>query len=231
MKRVCVALAGSGQVWHVAWGGTACEGQHVEVSKVCAESLGLPEGAAVTLKALTDTPAASTVSVEPASADDWEIISAQAAHIEDNLLNQVGHPQHTVLRSAVAALLLSSCLETGTRACSKRQRALPEIPATWCYKCNVCRKEVSSMGSNSSRVADDMLTTGGCALLWKAHACFQKVGPGGMTGGRLLRQVTCTYMDPADGHRAEADVCRSMLCNPGLERHASPLLVSFWAGP
>ncbi|KAK9828356.1 hypothetical protein WJX74_010633 [Apatococcus lobatus] len=82
--------AGSGQVWHVAWGGTACEGQHVEISRACAESLGLPEGAAVTLKALTDIPSASSVSVEPANADDWEIISAQAAHIEDNLLNQAG---------------------------------------------------------------------------------------------------------------------------------------------
>lgn len=81
---------GSGLVWHVAWGGTACEGQHVDISRACAESLGLPQGEAVILKALTDISGASSVSVEPANADDWEVISAQAAHIEDNLLNQVG---------------------------------------------------------------------------------------------------------------------------------------------
>lgn len=62
----------------------------MDISRACAESLGLPQGEAVTLKALTDVPSARNVSVEPANADDWEIISAQAAHIEDNLLNQVG---------------------------------------------------------------------------------------------------------------------------------------------
>lgn len=76
----------------------------MDISRACAESLGLPQGEAVTLKALTDVPSARNVSVEPANADDWEIISAQAAHIEDNLLNQVRpsngihHTDHQAVR-------------------------------------------------------------------------------------------------------------------------------------
>ncbi len=79
----------AGHVWHVAWGGTACLGQHIEIAQACAESLGLREGTRVTMKALEDVPGAHSVSVEPANADDWEVVEAQAEYIEANLLSQV----------------------------------------------------------------------------------------------------------------------------------------------
>ncbi len=95
VSQACSSVLGragfesAGQVWHVAWGGTACLGNHLEISKAYAECLALPEGSTVSVKALPEVLPATSVSVEPNHIDDWEIVEAQAQYIEDTMLSQV----------------------------------------------------------------------------------------------------------------------------------------------
>lgn len=51
------------------------------------------------VRALPDVPAALSVTVEPSSPDDWELVEMNADHMEEQLLNQVGswaksHPEY-----------------------------------------------------------------------------------------------------------------------------------------
>ncbi|KAK9899327.1 AAA-domain-containing protein [Cystobasidium minutum MCA 4210] len=73
-------------------GGVAAIGkgqEALEMDPVCARELGLAEGVEVTIDFLRNLPAARTVNVEPASADDWEVVESHAEYLEQNLLSQV----------------------------------------------------------------------------------------------------------------------------------------------
>eukprot|EP00899_Mesostigma_viride_P012537 jgi/Mesvir1/21284/Mv21678-RA.2 len=60
------------------------------ISSALAACLNLKEGRAVRLTACRDVPPAVSVSIEPASADDWEMLELNKDYVEEQLLNQVG---------------------------------------------------------------------------------------------------------------------------------------------
>lgn len=74
----------------VGWSG-GCTGRkdELEVSAQLAEALGLKEGQAVGVEAAESVPTATTVMVEPASEDDWEVIELHSQFLEERLLSQV----------------------------------------------------------------------------------------------------------------------------------------------
>jgi peroxin-1 len=45
--------------------------------------------AVVDLEAVPTLPLASAVTIEPADADDWELVELHAEHMEEQILNQV----------------------------------------------------------------------------------------------------------------------------------------------
>lgn len=76
-------------VRHVAWAGAASAGHFLEIPAVLADCLGIPDGAVAGVTVQTNVPAAVSVTVEPASSDDWEIVELHADYMEEQLLNQV----------------------------------------------------------------------------------------------------------------------------------------------
>ncbi|CAK0784927.1 hypothetical protein CVIRNUC_008132 [Coccomyxa viridis] len=80
----------NGRRWYVAWSGAASTSKALEVPAALAACQGLSEGMTVRVHALPGTPLASQVSVEPASADDWEQAELNAEFMEEQLVNQVG---------------------------------------------------------------------------------------------------------------------------------------------
>ncbi|KAF8515366.1 AAA-domain-containing protein [Hysterangium stoloniferum] len=61
----------------------------VEIDPQLASSLGFAEGSTLEIGLLHDLPVAKSVSTEPLSSDDWEILELHAGYVEDNLLSQV----------------------------------------------------------------------------------------------------------------------------------------------
>ncbi|KAG1751773.1 hypothetical protein EDB19DRAFT_1893120 [Suillus lakei] len=61
----------------------------LEIDPQYAAGLGFKEGDVVELGLLYDLPYAKTVSTEPLSADDWDVVELHAAHVEGTLLSQV----------------------------------------------------------------------------------------------------------------------------------------------
>eukprot|EP00898_Chlorokybus_atmophyticus_P005332 jgi/Chlat1/57/ChrspC240389S00935 len=78
------------RTWDVAWAGASSSGQHLEVPAALASCIGLEDSCPVRVKLRADVPAATSVGVEPASSDDWEILEVNAAYLEEQLLIQVG---------------------------------------------------------------------------------------------------------------------------------------------
>ncbi|GAA6011810.1 hypothetical protein JCM11491_000758 [Sporobolomyces phaffii] len=70
---------------------TQLGGDRVEIDPQFAEmyDLGLVEGTQVTIELLRDLQVATSVNVTPLTADDWEILEANAEYVETFLLNQV----------------------------------------------------------------------------------------------------------------------------------------------
>ena len=73
----------TGHLWHVAWAGGAASSGCIEVPTALAAAQGITDGMLVTLRALPECPLASSVSVEPASADDWEQVELNAEYMEE----------------------------------------------------------------------------------------------------------------------------------------------------
>lgn len=84
-----VAGRAGAPVCHVAWAGAAASSHALEIPAALAHCLGLSDGALVGLRALPEVPLATSVSVEPANADDWEQVELNAEYMEEQLLNQV----------------------------------------------------------------------------------------------------------------------------------------------
>ncbi|KAG8905544.1 Peroxisome biosynthesis protein pex1 [Tulasnella sp. 403] len=61
----------------------------IEIDPQYAQCLGFLENDVVEIGLLHDLPAAQSVSTEPLSADDWEILELHAEYVEHNLLSQV----------------------------------------------------------------------------------------------------------------------------------------------
>lgn len=80
----------SGSTWYVAWSGSASSSFAIEVSRHLAECISLPDHIKVQVKVLKNLPKAVQVSLEPNSADDWEILELNSNLAEDAILQQVG---------------------------------------------------------------------------------------------------------------------------------------------
>lgn len=67
--------------------------------------------AVVDLEAVPDVAVAASVTVEPASSDDWEVIERQADHMEEQILNQVPSRRHATPTPPHAAELAFAALQ------------------------------------------------------------------------------------------------------------------------
>lgn len=74
----------------LAWSGGVSEMGKVSISSRLGTILHLPEGAPVALVPMEGLQEATSVIVEPASADDWEVVEMNAQMLEDSLLAQCG---------------------------------------------------------------------------------------------------------------------------------------------
>lgn len=83
----------------VTWGGAASSGPNVvELDAQQARVLGLRPGAAATLQPLKlRSQVAQVVVVEPAAAEDWEVLSMNAGLLEECMTSQVCSPGLAVL--------------------------------------------------------------------------------------------------------------------------------------
>ncbi|KIJ51215.1 hypothetical protein M422DRAFT_223669 [Sphaerobolus stellatus SS14] len=83
-----MASASSIAQWQ-SGGRTADRLETVEIDPQLAASLGFAEGSTVEIGLLHDRPVAKSVSTEPISSDDWEILELHAGYVEENFLSQV----------------------------------------------------------------------------------------------------------------------------------------------
>jgi peroxin-1 len=89
LRRAGIAVP-SDAPCYAAWAGATCAAGCVGVPTGLARGLGLAEGSTVAVRPLPDVPPAVSVTVEPASEDDWEVVQLNAEYLEEQLLNQVG---------------------------------------------------------------------------------------------------------------------------------------------
>lgn len=74
---------------YVSWSGAASASQGVEMANEMMAALGLEEGEKVQLRACRGVPKAKSLELEPAHADDWEVLESNQEYLEEQLLNQV----------------------------------------------------------------------------------------------------------------------------------------------
>ncbi|KAJ4883205.1 Peroxisome biogenesis protein 1 [Raphanus sativus] len=84
-----VELRSGDRRWPVAWSGSTSSSSAIEVSRVFAESISLPDGTAVQVRVLSNVPKATLVTVEPETEDDWEVLELNAELAEAAILSQV----------------------------------------------------------------------------------------------------------------------------------------------
>jgi peroxin-1 len=76
--------------WFVAWSGaTSSSSSTIQVSQQFAECVSLPIHSPVQVQVASNVPHASSVSIEPHTEDDWEILELNSEQAEDQILNQV----------------------------------------------------------------------------------------------------------------------------------------------
>ncbi|KAF7828197.1 anaphase-promoting complex subunit 1 isoform X1 [Senna tora] len=73
-------------LWVVAWSGATSASAAIEVS---AECISLPHHAKVQVRAASNVPHASLVTIEPHTEDDWEILELNSEQAEAAILNQL----------------------------------------------------------------------------------------------------------------------------------------------
>ncbi|GLJ21358.1 hypothetical protein SUGI_0392840 [Cryptomeria japonica] len=76
--------------WYVAWIGAASQSTAIEVAEKLADCIGLPDFIQVQVRAYTDLPKATKVTLEPATEDDYAILALNKENAEEQILNQVG---------------------------------------------------------------------------------------------------------------------------------------------
>ena len=76
---------------YLAWAGAVSDyPDTIGIAAAVARSLELDQGSYVTITPIAQVPAAASVTVEPASADDWEVVELNAGAIEAEFLSQTG---------------------------------------------------------------------------------------------------------------------------------------------
>ncbi|XP_019090622.1 PREDICTED: peroxisome biogenesis protein 1-like isoform X1 [Camelina sativa] len=84
-----VELRSGDRRWSVAWSGSSSSSSAIEVARVFAESISLPDGTVVQIRVLPNVPKATLVTVEPDTEDDWEVLELNAELAEAAILSQV----------------------------------------------------------------------------------------------------------------------------------------------
>ncbi|XP_010423078.1 PREDICTED: peroxisome biogenesis protein 1 isoform X2 [Camelina sativa] len=84
-----VELRSGDRRWSVAWSGSSSSSSAIEVARVFAESISLPDGTVVQVRVLPNVPKATLVTVEPDTEDDWEVLELNAELAEAAILSQV----------------------------------------------------------------------------------------------------------------------------------------------
>ncbi|XP_022954952.1 peroxisome biogenesis protein 1 isoform X1 [Cucurbita moschata] len=79
----------SDEVWTVAWSGASSSSAAIEVSKQFADCISLPDCTSVQVRAISNVPKATVVTIEPYGEDDWEVLELNAELAEAAILNQV----------------------------------------------------------------------------------------------------------------------------------------------
>ncbi|XP_028794149.1 LOW QUALITY PROTEIN: peroxisome biogenesis protein 1-like [Neltuma alba] len=79
----------SDDLWFVAWSGATSNSNAIEVAQHFAECISLPDHARVQVKAASNVPHASLITIEPHTEDDWEILELNSEQAEAAILNQV----------------------------------------------------------------------------------------------------------------------------------------------
>ncbi|KAK3122394.1 hypothetical protein QOZ80_8BG0669000 [Eleusine coracana subsp. coracana] len=80
----------AGGRWSLAWSGAASRSRAIEVAQELAECISLPDGTIAQLSVARSLAKADSVSIEPFSEDDWEILESRADLAEETILKQVG---------------------------------------------------------------------------------------------------------------------------------------------
>lgn len=70
------------------WSGMVATGLTLEMDAAAGQAWGVADGTATTVSIRFNTPAASSVVLEPVTAADWEVVELHAQFLEDRLLNQ-----------------------------------------------------------------------------------------------------------------------------------------------
>jgi peroxin-1 len=84
-----VELRSGDRRWSVAWSGSSSSSSAIEIARVFAESISLPDGTVVKVRVLPNVPKATLVTVEPETEDDWEVLELNAELAEAAILSQV----------------------------------------------------------------------------------------------------------------------------------------------
>lgn len=84
--------------WFVAWSGaTSSSSSTIQISQQFAECISLPIHSPIQVKVASNVPHASSVSIEPDTEDDWEILELNSQQAEDQILNQVSYFTNQIL--------------------------------------------------------------------------------------------------------------------------------------
>ncbi|KAL4559145.1 hypothetical protein LXL04_031279 [Taraxacum kok-saghyz] len=85
------SITNNNDVWYVAWSGSASSrSSAIEIAQQFAECLHLPDHTTVRIKAIPSLPKAKSVTIEPDTEDDWEVLELNAEHAEAAILKQAG---------------------------------------------------------------------------------------------------------------------------------------------
>lgn len=75
---------------YLGWSGAVSESGKVSISSRLGNLLHIPEGSSVVITPLSSVSEAKSVTLEPASSDDWEVVELNAEDIEGRLLEKCG---------------------------------------------------------------------------------------------------------------------------------------------
>lgn len=79
----------NGDLWVIAWSGSASTSSSIEVAQQFADCINLPDHTTVQVRAVANLPKATLVTIEPHSEDDWEVLELNSEHAEAAILKQV----------------------------------------------------------------------------------------------------------------------------------------------
>ncbi|KAJ2013232.1 Peroxisome biosynthesis protein pex1, partial [Coemansia sp. S680] len=94
----------------------------LEIDSAFGRQLGLADGTSVSVEYVADVGTCTAAEVEPASADDWEILSLNAGAVEERLLQQarvvaVGQPIVFWLSASTVVRLNTASVTPKTHSC------------------------------------------------------------------------------------------------------------------